>query len=123
MIPEQSSPTTIYIGFSQGEVGSVDYNAEGNVNYTINPGLNSVFTSGAPLELIIPAGQTTSAPAGDGEATFTVKFSTGDTTLGVYVEQVNLADPVPGTQPNGINNPVTMTLATPAVSIESAVWR
>ena len=47
-------------------------------------------------------------------------MSGGATSLGVYVAQINLANPPAGTQPFGIASPLSLTVGTPEISIESA---
>ena len=108
-IPVQSTATTIYIGFSNGDgTGS----AIGNLDYEVVPSAanNSYFTTGAPVELVIPAGQT----SGSFEL-FGTGGGIGPSTLQVNVDQVNLAAPA------GVTNKLNITIVTPIVSIENGV--
>ena len=102
----QQNATTIYLGFSG--------TAEGNVDYDVLPGKNASFASGAPVEIIIPAGNT----AGDLSGSVTLQglgfnLENETTTLTVDVDQVNLAPPT------GTTNTVSLTSAPPTVSLET----
>jgi Calx-beta domain/FG-GAP-like repeat/Carboxypeptidase regulatory-like domain len=122
-IPVQSTATTIFISFSNGltQDGFDLFNfdptgtgtAIGGLDYDVfsSAANNSYFTTGAPVEFVIPAGQTT--------GTFDLEGLQGDSfsaaTLQVSVEQVNLAPPA------GATNTLPITIVNPVVSIENGV--
>ena len=55
----QQTATTIYIGLAGSAIGVAETGVFNEyANYEVETGLNSYFTEGAPLEVIIPAGQT-----------------------------------------------------------------
>ncbi len=108
----QQTATTIYIGLAGSAIGVAETGFFNEyANYEVETGLNSYFTEGAPLEVIIPAGQTTGS--------FTLVGANGSTglptSLTLSVDQINLAAPAV-TEPT-----VAVTIAAPTISIENAV--
>ncbi len=103
-IPVQSIATTIYLGFGG--------TAEGNRDYIVEAGLNASFAEGAPVEVIIPAGQTSGTIELFGLNDFANESATS---LTVYVDQINLAAPT-------ISEPTLhLTVGIPSISVENGI--
>ena len=109
-IPKQSTDTTIYLDFGGSSPGSGNQ-PEINVDYSVIPLTNAAFVTGAPVQIIIPAGQTfgTIELAADGVNSADTVY---DKTVTVSVYEINLAAPaVPET-------PLNLTLTDQLISIE-----
>ncbi len=117
-IAPQTTTTTIYLAFGDG----IGESAVGDVNYVVTPELNASFVDRAPVELIIPAGETqgtvliTNTTFNDNSIFF--GNSSQSQTLTVRVAETDGINLGPA---SGLSNTLNLTVGTPTVSLENAV--